>query len=116
MKRLPQTQRLISEILWKSRIFRYKVEFLPDNPDPISLRDRIVYVVGTQQYVKWAYLKCPSGCGDVILLNLTKSTSPSWRISSDNLGRPTISPSIHKMDGCKSHFWLRNGSIDWVKR
>lgn len=114
MKKLSKGIELIRDILWSLKIFQYKIEIIPDNPNPDLLKDRIIYVVGNDKYVKWAYLKCPSNCGDLIMLSLVNSVGPSWKIKQDNLGRPTIYPSIHKLDGCKSHFWLKKGIIQWV--
>jgi len=114
MKKLSRGVRLVRDILWTLNIFQYKVELISDNPNTDLLQNRIIYVVGNEKYVKWAYLKCPSNCDDVIMLSLIKSNGPSWRISQDKLGRPTIYPSIHKLDGCKSHFWIRSGKINWA--
>ena len=94
--------------------FQFKVKVVYDNPNPERLKQNIIYVVGNEKFAKWAYLKCPSRCGEVIMLSLIQSAKPFWNIKRDKLGRPTIYPSIHKLDGCKSHFWLRRGKLRWV--
>lgn len=101
-------------MFWISKQFQYKVEIIPDNPNPDTLKKNIVYVVGEKKYVKWAYLKCPCGCNDAILLSLNRTEYPSWSIYQDNLGRASISPSIKKLDGCKSHFFIKKGKLIWA--
>ena len=36
-----------------------------------------------------------------------------WRILTDRLGRPSARPSIWQRAGCNSHFWTKNGRVDW---
>lgn len=51
-----------------------------------------------------AELICPCGCGALITLNLYPYLKPSWKISGTS-----ISPSIHRKIGCKSHFTITQG-------
>ncbi|WP_307512857.1 DUF6527 family protein [Variovorax sp. W1I1] len=60
-------------------------------------------------------MKCPCGCGRTIELLVIPEASPRWNITSDSAGRPTLHPSVHMKDGCKSHFWLRHGRVQWCK-
>jgi hypothetical protein len=57
---------------------------------------------------------CPCGCGEVIELLLLPNVKPRWDIYIDSLHRPTLSPSVWKTTGCKSHFWVQDGKIKWV--
>lgn len=100
-------------MFWKLKLFKYKVESIPDNPNPATLKNNVVYLVSGDGYVKWAYLKCPCGCDDTIMLSLNKNNFPSWSVKQDKLGRATISPSINKLDGCKSHFSIKKGKLLW---
>lgn len=113
MEKLNFFNELISKMFWAFKKFQYKIEIIPDNPDPAILIKNIVYVVGEKKFVKWAYLKCPCGCNDAIMLSLNRTKSPSWSVKQDKLGRATISPSINKLDGCKSHFFIKNGKVIW---
>ncbi|MPL89560.1 hypothetical protein SDC9_35596 [bioreactor metagenome] len=115
MEQLNFIMRKVREILWSCKKFQYKVEIIPDNPDPDILIDNIVYVVGRKKYTKWAYLKCPCGCGDIIMLSLDKINYPSWSVRQDKFGKATISPSIDKLEGCRSHFFIKKGKLIWVK-
>lgn len=58
--------------------------------------------------------QCPCGCGDVIELVLLPNVKPRWDIYIDWRGRPTLSPSVWKTTGCRSHFWVKDGKIKWV--
>ncbi|MBZ0188621.1 MAG: hypothetical protein K8F91_20415, partial [Candidatus Obscuribacterales bacterium] len=42
-----------------------------------------------------------------------KVTSPSWRVDTSDEGLPTVHPSVRQIQGCLSHFWLKEGEIDW---
>jgi len=90
---------------------QFKVIYLSDNPKHEDVKLNTIYIVGGKDYVKWLYLKCPDNCGENIILNLSQSKRPVWKISFDKLGRISIYPSIHKLDGCLSHFWINKGKI-----
>lgn len=114
MNQLNFIMKKVRDILWSYKKFQYKVEIVPDNPNPDTLNDNIVYVVGGKKYTKWAYLKCPCGCNDTIMLSLDRKKDPSWSVKQDKLGQATIFPSINKLDGCRSHFFIKKGRLIWV--
>ena len=58
--------------------------------------------------------RCPCGCGDVIELLLLPEVEPRWDIEFNARRQPSLSPSVWKATGCKSHFWLKQGKIIWV--
>jgi len=58
-------------------------------------------------------LRCPCGCGDVIELLVVPEAKPRWDLAIDAKGRPSLSPSVGRQKGCRSHFWLRRGRIHW---
>jgi hypothetical protein len=77
---------------------------------PTVLSPANSYLVGEQK--PWsAALVCPCGCKDVIQLSLLPNDSPKWTATSDRKGMPTLSPSVWRTTGCRSHFFLRQGSI-----
>ena len=102
------------DLLWGTKQFQYKIEIIPDNPNPDIIEKNIIYVVGGLKYTKWAYFKCPCGCNDTIMLSLNKHDFPSWSVKQDKFGRASISPSINKLDGCKSHFFIKKGKLKWA--
>ena len=60
-----------------------------------------------------AAMRCPCGCGERIELVLLPTVKPSWKLRWNSPKSPTLFPSIHRTTGCKSHFWLRRGRIQW---
>ncbi|PRE47469.1 hypothetical protein C6P97_06860 [Burkholderia multivorans] len=58
---------------------------------------------------------CPCHCGRKIEVLLIKEAKPRWDLTIDSHRRPTLHPSIHLNDGCRSHFWIRAGRIVWCK-
>ncbi len=88
------------------------VEYVRDNPRADQVPDGKLIVVGVKnRFAKWAYMKCPSGCGDTIMLSLQRGDDPRWRLTIDEDGLPSLYPSVWKLDGCRSHFILRNGKV-----
>ncbi len=85
-----------------------------DNPPLDQIPENKLIIVGGEGYQKWAYLRCPCGCGTPIMLSLSKTRRPHWRVRLDRRNHPTVRPSIWQTDGCCSHFWLRRGRIVWV--
>ncbi|WP_338111155.1 DUF6527 family protein [Pseudomonas lutea] len=58
--------------------------------------------------------KCPCGCDRTIELLLAEDVAPRWDCTVDASGRPSLHPSVWLNNGCKSHFWLRNGKVVWA--
>lgn len=85
-----------------------------DPPD--ATKARVLFVVGDEATPWCAILACPCGCGETIRLSLVERDRPRWTLTIDNADRPTLSPSIHRVVGCRSHFFLRAGRIVWADR
>lgn len=106
---------------WFSRLTRklkglfsssYSINYTEDEPS--TLIERAVYVIGDKDFKAIAMFACPCGCKQTISLNLMPTKNkPSWSFE-DNKGLPTITPSICRKVGCRSHFFLRNGKIAWA--
>lgn len=82
-------------------------------PNTSELADKDFVIVRSGGFTKWACFLCPCGCGERISLSLMREQRPSWRFTSDWLGRPSVSPSVWQTAGCYSHFWIRRGIVDW---
>jgi hypothetical protein len=101
----------------------YKVEFwLPPRkltvingdslPDVMPIRSLVLARDNTED---WCIgLKCPCGCGRTIELLVIEEANPRWDYKVDENGLPTLYPSIWLKTGCKSHFWIKNGRINWA--
>lgn len=92
----------------------YRAEHFAELPE--KLRDRRLYIIGDGLAPWAAAMLCPCGCGNVIQLSLLDADSPRWQLSVDRKGLPTLSPSVHRTKGCRSHFFLRAGQIVWCDR
>ena len=92
---------------YRSRIRAARVEEIPD-----ALDGRFLYVIGDGR--PWsAAMLCPCGCGETIHLSLLSDDSPSWTLRMERGGLPTLSPSVWRTKGCRSHFFLRHGNVVW---
>lgn len=60
-------------------------------------------------------MRCPCGCNATIELLVIKEAKPRWNIVTDINRRPTISPSVWRNTGCRSHFWVRSGRVKWCR-
>lgn len=76
--------------------------------------DDLIFVVDGN-IEKWACLKCPGNCGEMISLSLNQTRRPRWNVTYDYLNRPTVKPSIHQKNDCGCHFWIIEGKIEWCK-
>jgi len=87
---------------------RLTIERIENVPDT-EFTPGVLYVLGDS---KCAF-KCPCGCGVSIWLTLGGSIHPRWNLTEKN-GIPTVTPSVNRVVGCKSHFWIREGRIQWA--
>ncbi|MHA6913575.1 DUF6527 family protein [Ralstonia pseudosolanacearum] len=88
----------------------YRIVVVEDLPDQIS--DGLLYAVGESGNYWQAALICPCGCGATIQLPLTQDARPRWLLSGPQKS-PTLAPSVHRTVGCRSHFFLRRGRVEW---
>ncbi|MDB5325902.1 MAG: hypothetical protein JWM57_1471 [Phycisphaerales bacterium] len=84
-----------------------------DHPAPEQLKPGRLVVVRDGPVEKWICFLCPGGCGEKVMLNLSARKSPRWGVTIDWLNRPTVEPSVLQVNGCRCHFWIRGGEIDW---
>lgn len=84
---------------------------VPDQPAP-----QTVYLLGDEGDRPWAAaLLCPCGCRELIQLSLITDDNPSWRVHISSDGLATLHPSVWRVRGCRSHFFVRRGRIMWTK-
>jgi hypothetical protein len=93
----------------KLKLFRSeRVDEFPD-----TLQRAKVYLAGEGDHLWAAAMICPCGCDEVIEMNLLKQVRPCWSVQEHQDGLVTLKPSVWRGKGCKSHFVLRHGRIDW---
>ncbi len=85
---------------------------LVDEP-PEYIKDQAIYIIGVRNYIWCAMMKCPCGCNELIHLNLLPEGLPRWSHNLHKNWSISLHPSIWRTKGCKSHFFLRKGSVKW---
>lgn len=80
-------------------------------PARLPRRDLVLAREGEEDWC--VGMRCPCGCGQGIELLLVKEAKPRWDISVDPSELPSLKPSVWLQTGCKSHFWLRRGRVEW---
>jgi hypothetical protein len=58
-------------------------------------------------------IKCPDGCGDILLINLDRRSGKAWRLNRTADDKLSLYPSVAKQGGCESHFVVRRSEIIW---
>ncbi len=83
-----------------------------DPPDRVEAG--LLYLIGDAGQWWLAILQCPCGCSADIQLPMSVGADPCWRVSGSN-DKPSLWPSVHRTIGCRSHFFLRRGKIEWCR-
>lgn len=60
-------------------------------------------------------MRCPCGCGQAIELALIPEAKPRWKLHAEPGTPPTLTPSVWLREGCRSHFFVRRGRVEWVR-
>lgn len=100
---------------WLKSLFgsKYRIKFVKE--EPLYLKDSVLYVVGENGFSVFSLLSCPCGCKNKIYLNMLPGKKPKWTLK-EAAGIPTLSPSVWRKVGCKSHFFLKSGEIVWADK
>lgn len=74
--------------------------------------DRL-YVTSSAQGPAFGFLRCPCGCGETLHLRFFGARRPRWDLQVGDRHAATLTPSIWRQTGCRSHFVLARGKIRW---
>ena len=94
--------------VWDRPYRSVRVEELPDH-----LAKKTLYIAGEGPHLWFVAMICPCGCGEVLQMSLLQDARPRWTVSVDSKGVPSLSPSVWRQVGCKSHFFLVRGHVQW---
>jgi hypothetical protein len=83
------------------------------NRTPRDIPDGEMFLVEYRGRRYWTVFRCPCRCGEVITLMAESDRGPTWRVNRSKLGRPCLRPSVWRMAGCHSHFWVHDGRVYW---
>lgn len=100
---------------WVQSLFRRRWRLVRIEGDdmPKALPGRTLVILEEDGAPWSAGMMCPCGCGRVLEVMLLEGVKPRWDVEIDHRGRPGLKPSVWVADGCRSHFWLRNGWVHW---
>lgn len=79
---------------------------------PATLRRGVLALVGEDQEPWAAVLICPCGCDARTELLLAPGAETFWRLSQGRAGT-TLTPSVWRTSGCRSHYFIRDSTIVW---
>lgn len=80
---------------------------------PDHLAPGTAYVIGENDYQWHVVMGCPCGCGASIYLNLLPDDRPLWELACHGDGTFSLSPSVWRTTGCRSHFFVRRSRVEW---
>jgi len=81
---------------------------------PLKIKGNTIYIVGVINQPWLLEFMCPCGCQSIIQLNLLTNANPCWDFRINKKNKISISPSIWRTVGCKSHFLVKKSKIVWV--
>lgn len=101
-----------------ARAESFALKYLLHHPNPGKMETGVLYLERADSGApQFAHFLCPCGCGDVTSIpaqgSMTLKSRPKWDFKEDPEGLPTITPSVHKLDGCESHYFIRGGKVEW---
>lgn len=86
------------------------LEELPELLDP-----GIAYVLGEGQHKWFVAMLCPCGCRAMVQMSLLPDAQPRWHLIEHTDKTISLQPSVWRKVGCRSHFFLRRGIIEWCE-
>ncbi len=108
----------ISAWTWIRRWFqrkpvRFKTEHVEELPD--QLEPATIYIAGEGAHLWFVAMICPCGCGETLHMNLQADTRPRWAVALNANDTVSLTPSVWRKVGCRSHFFFRESEVFWCK-
>ncbi|WP_407696488.1 DUF6527 family protein [Sphingomonas abietis] len=106
--------------LWRSarkslaRRLRSRVKVTAVDERPTMIRKNRLYVTVRSGKAGFGFMVCPCGCGETLHLRFFGDRHPRWSIGALK-GNATVHPSVWRTTGCRSHFVLTDGQINWCE-
>lgn len=98
------------------RFFQHRKKFyktIETSALPEKLVPNTIYILGDNGYLWYATMICPCGCKSTLQMSLYPDGKPKWDVIRHKGGSISLTPSINRTVGCKSHFFLEKGKIIW---
>jgi hypothetical protein len=83
---------------------------------PVQIPEWNIFIIADGICPDSLAFKCPCGCDTTIFLNLLFDAKPRWKYYITKKGNISISPSVWRKVGCKSHFYIRESRISWCNK
>lgn len=80
---------------------------------PEQVETGVVYVLGEGAHKWFVAMVCPCGCRETLQMSLLPDAEPRWRLTEHGDNTVSLAPSVWRRAGCRSHFFLRHGFIEW---
>ena len=110
MKWLYYVGRVLKQWLLRKPLPRWTV-WVTDLPE--RLYPNRIYVAGEGDYLWYVAMCCPCDCGATLYMSLMPEGYPKWQLTQHRDGTITLHPSVWRTIGCRSHFFLREGLVQW---
>ncbi|WP_426400907.1 DUF6527 family protein (plasmid) [Ralstonia sp. R-29] len=91
----------------------HRLHTVPKPPQSAEISPDALVVVAPNDTPKWVMFRCPCPCSELITLSLQKVHKPHWSLQTTGDGRGTLYPSVWRTQGCRSHFWIKDGRVFW---
>ncbi len=102
--------------IWLQNLFRqerlYRAKFVNDIPDKLTYKE--IYIIENEGCNWQAVMICPCGCNKILHMNLMEEYHPSWKFTLLKKDIISLNPSINRIVGCKSHFFVTEGKVIWA--
>jgi len=92
---------------------RFKTEHVVELPD--QLEPATIYIEGEGGHLWFVVMICPCGCGEALHMNLHADTRPKWTLIRHADHTVSLSPSVWRKVGCRSHFFFRECRVVWCQ-
>ena len=106
-------------LIWLRGLFARKRQQLIPCRDvsalPKKLAPHTLYVIGQNGHRWHVAMICPCGCQATLFMNLLPDEEPCWTLTEHENGSASLHPSVWRNIGCRSHFFLRQGTIQWCR-
>ena len=90
----------------------FRTTYLPEVPE--EPKKNHLYLVGEDDHFWFAVFLCPCGCGTNVQVSFLANSNPQWTFTEHRNGTISLSPSVWRKDGCRSHYFVRCGFVEWV--
>jgi hypothetical protein len=90
-----------------------RVKIILTDREPTKPKARRLYVASASGRPTFGYLLCPCGCGETLHLRFLPDRRPRWHMEVESNGVVSLTPSVWRQVGCRSHFVVRKGQVHW---